>query len=123
MMNAYTKAEGEEGTYIQIQFLFGGRVERWGVKDDSQVSGVDIWMSKRDHHRPRKFEGSVYVLASGTARMVEDCFSSALLLKPQSWGDGGPRSPEKLKSRVTQAPQPQKDMEKCTHLPVNAFPR
>ena len=65
MMNAFTKA-GEEGTYIQIQYLFGGRVERWGVKDDSQVSGMDIWMAKRYHHCPGKFEGSVYLLASGT---------------------------------------------------------
>ena len=56
--------------------------------------------------------------------MGEDCFvfSSALLLKLQSWGDGGPRSPKNLKSRVTLAPQPQNDMEKCTHLQVNAFP-
>ena len=90
MINACTKA-GEEGTYIQIQYLFAGSVERWRVKDDSQVSGMDIWMAKRYHHHPGKFEGSVYLLAPGTACMGEDCFvfPSALLLKLQSWGDGG----------------------------------
>lgn len=105
MMNAFTKA-GEEGTYIQIQYLFGGRVERWGVKDDSQVSGMDIWMAKRYHHCPGNLKVCAIPLGIRNTCMGEDCFvfPSALLLKLQSWGDGGPRSPENLKSRVTLAP-------------------
>lgn len=101
-------------------------MERLGVKDDSQVYGMDIWKARGTITTPgncRGLGGWVCVPLG-----FRDClygrsllFSFALMLKLHSWGYEGPRSPGAKDQSDTGPNSLKKDTKTCAHLLVNTF--